>query len=93
MSTGDQVLIRSFLDQPIVRRIVEEQGETTTICREDAYKLWMNGGSKPQGTEVPKTQVFRYDPTLYEEMVQLDRAIESNQSRLVELWKSAKSYF
>ena len=93
ISSGGQVLIRSFLDQPIIRRIVEEHDEVVIICREDAYKRWVNGGSKPQGTKVPKTQVFRYEPTLYKRMTQLNRSMESDQSTLLELWEKAKPYY
>jgi len=93
MPIGDIVMVRTFLNQPIVRRVLNEDGKTVKICREKVFfALNQEKGAKCRGTAVSRDNVFKWDKTLLEEMVKFDKELDSKPVELTILWKKAVPY-
>jgi len=93
MNKGDKVMIKSFLEQPVVRCFWGEHNESVYICREEQYKEWKDGGREPLCTLIRKDLIFRYDPVLFEKMLRFDSLIEACPTELQYLWTGAEKIF
>ncbi|MCL0057953.1 hypothetical protein M1N05_02670 [Dehalococcoidales bacterium] len=86
MSNGDIVMVRTFLNQPIKRRVLAVENSTIIIGTEEA---WQRHG---RGTKVPREQVFKWDEALFKEMQKFDEQLDSEPPQLEELWRKAIPY-
>jgi len=93
MNKGDEVIVKSFLNQPVVRRLWCERDDLASICREEAYQRWQRTGEEPLCSEIGKTFIFKYDSDLYKEMTRFDAIIEALPAELDYLWQKAQHYF
>jgi hypothetical protein len=61
---GDTVIVRSFGDKPLVRRVWEVTSEIVFICSEENYNVLSSGkeGLLPVG--FPREYVYRYNPKI-----------------------------
>jgi hypothetical protein len=61
---GDIVIVRSFGDKPLVRRVWEVTSEIVFICSEENYNVLSSGkeGLLPVG--FPREYVYRYNPKM-----------------------------
>ncbi len=93
MNRGEVVMVRSFLSQPIVRRLWSEDNNLAHICREEEYQRWEQGGESPHCTEILKDTIFKYDATLYKDMKRFDPIVEALPAELTYLWQKAEHFF
>lgn len=61
---GDIVLVRSFRDRPLIRRVWEVTSESVFICSEENYRNLSSGkeGLLPVG--FPREYVYSYNPKI-----------------------------
>lgn len=78
---GERVMVKTFLDQPIVRYVLYEGA--TEVCVGKSV-------DQPQGWAVPKSEVYEYDPALLEAMMAFDNVLDERPEGLHQLWKRAK---
>lgn len=92
MGTSEVVLVKSFQNDPVVRRIFEEKDDGVMLCLEEEFRLWKDEGIRPLVVKCPKTRVFHYDEELYRKL--REAAYSSEDKDLLEtLWNQAESYY
>ena len=90
MAKGDVVLARASGGQPIVRRVWEVESGQILVTLEDYYKRWQNQKVAPWTFGLEKTNVFKHDAKLFE---QLEAAFHAkHKDQLDKLWAQAKHY-
>ena len=87
MAIGDLVMVKTFLNQPIKRRICGVDDNSVAICTNES---WEHGQFTE--TKVPREQVFKWDQALFEEMIRFDEQLDDEPQQLVQLWKRAVPY-
>jgi hypothetical protein len=93
MPKGDQVLVKTFLNQPIMRSVLRENHDKIVICREAFLRVLGEGKDHEfRGTAIPRNKVFKWDKALFDEMLKFDNQIENAPQQLTELWKKAMPY-
>ena len=92
MVANEVALVRSFPNDPVVRRIFEEKDDWVLLCPEEEFRLWEEEGIKPQTVRCPKSRVYNYDPELYSKLKQAAYVLE-DENLLETLWNQAESYY
>lgn len=92
METGDVVLVKSFPNDPVVRRIFEENDAWVKLCLEEEFKLWADKGIKPRTVRCPKSRVFNYNQELHTKLKEAAYLLGDN-NLLEALWNQAESYY
>jgi hypothetical protein len=65
---GDQVIVRAFEGEPLVRRIWKVHPDAIDICDNNGYQRLLAGEFwMPIG--FPRRDVFRYDPEILEKLM------------------------
>lgn len=59
---GDKVIVRSFGNKPLVRRVWEVAQDVVFICSEENYIALSSGKAGLLPVGFPKEFVFRYNP-------------------------------
>lgn len=91
MDRGQRVILRSTLNQPVIRRVWSSHNGVVVICREETFADWKTMKIEPRGIEVRQEDVFEYDRELFEQMKEYDEVLDSNPKGLEELWAKAKA--
>jgi len=91
MGAGQVALIKSFPNDPVVRRIVEENDDWVKLCLEEEFNLWEQKGIRPLTVKCPKTRVFEYDDELFKKLKEAAYTLE-DQDLLEALWEKARIY-
>lgn len=89
MRKGDTVLVRTFLNQPIVRRVWAVHGDMVKICTDEMFVEWESKGKQPLAAEVSRDQVYQLDGALFERMKAYDGVIDEEPDELARLWEQA----
>lgn len=92
MPKGDLVMVKTFFNQPIMRRVLSEDGRTVIICRDDFFPAVQGENSKFRGTAISRDKVFKWDENLFNEMLRLDEQIGRELPQLIRLWEQAVPY-
>jgi hypothetical protein len=92
MGRGEIILVKSFPNDPVVRRIVEENDDWVKLCLEDEFSLWRDKGIKPEAVKCPRFRVFYYDEELYRKLEEAAYLLRDN-NLLEALWNQAKNYY
>ena len=87
MSRGDFVMLRTFLNQPVKRRVCGVDDNSITICTEESWQ-----DQDLRGAVVPRERVFKWDEALFEEMLKFDEHLDNEPPQLSELWNRAIPY-
>ncbi len=89
MNKGQQVMVRSTFNQPIVRSFLSESNGVVEICRDEAFKKWQSAGEIPNSVTVSKRDIFVYDAKLFDQMKKYDELVDSFPEELRRLWSKA----
>jgi hypothetical protein len=82
---GEQVIVRALGGEPLIRRVWEVFPDAIYICSEEGYeKLIAGDGWMPVG--FPREDVFRYDPSMMEALLENWHSDSTVWNRLT-LWK------
>ena len=82
---GEKVIVRAFGGEPLIRLIWEAGPEVVYICTEEGYKkllareVWIPVG-------FPREDVFSYDPTLVNELLER-RPHETSVWERLTIWR------
>jgi hypothetical protein len=102
MMKGTRVTVRAFGDCPAARCIWGEDGGSVLVCLEEEFQQWEGGGSDPVTVSLPKTHIYKYENTLFDNLVSAYRrvreSVESSSARglqdqLQRLWSQATPLF
>jgi hypothetical protein len=94
MASGDVVLVRSFPDEPLARRIYREDENFVLICLEDEFVKWREHGIEPFAVPCPRENIYEFDAMLFQSMRKMAYNLNGNRSELKDLlWKLAKPYY
>lgn len=80
---GDLVIVRTFGDIPLIRRLWKEDENTIYITNNEQYQILINGkiGLEPIG--FPKKDVFKFSPELAPSIDQLYKTGKLDWNKLV----------
>jgi hypothetical protein len=87
MEKGQQIMIRSTFNQPVIRRYWAEFDGMVIIFRDEAMRK--NTSGIPANIAISKKDVFEYDVRLFEQMKKYDERIDSFPKELDDLWLKA----
>ena len=90
MQRGDQVMVRTFLNQPLQRRVWEAGVDLVVLCTEDSFIRWEAGGVEPIGSPVAEDMIFAMDQGLFDEMKVYDEQLDDLPTALIYLWEQAR---
>ena len=93
MATGDFVLVRSYPDVPLARRVYQEKEDSVLICLEEEFILWHEHGIQPFVAPCPKERVYAYDQTLFLKMRRLVDNLGGDGIELKNYWELAEPYY
>ena len=93
MASGDFVLVRSFPDVPLARRVYQEKEEFTLICLEEEYTLWRAHGIQPFVAPCPRERIYEYNETLFLKMRRLVDNVGGDGIELKNFWELAEPYY
>jgi len=92
MGANEVVLVKSFPNDPVIRRIFEEKDDCVLLCLEEEFRKWEDEGIKPQTVRCPKSRVYNYDVGLYLKLKEAAYSLGDNDL-LETLWNQAESYY
>lgn len=92
MPKGDLVMVKTFLNQPIMRRMLREDDRTVIVCRDEFFSAVQGENSELQGTAILRDKVFKRDENLFNEMLELDEQMGRALPQLMKLWEQAVPY-
>lgn len=92
VGTREVVLVKSFQNDPVVRRIFEEKDDGVMLCLEEEFRLWEDKGIRPLIVKCPKSRVFNYDEELYAKLKEAAYLL-GDHNLLEALWNQAESYY
>lgn len=92
MPVGEIVLVKSFPNDPVIRRIFEEIEDGAMICLEEEFRLWEDRGIKPQAVKCPQSRIFQYDNDLFLKLKEAAYSLGDN-NLLNTLWSRAQRYY
>lgn len=92
MGRGEIILVKSFPNDPVVRRICEENDDWVKLCLEEEFKLWEDKGIKPESVKCPRSRVFDYNQELCTKLKEAAYLLGDN-NLLEALWNQAESYY
>lgn len=90
MSIHDQVVCRSFGDEPLVRRIWSMEKDGVLLCTEEGFIEWQQFDMEPTVALATFDLVYKYDERLVQ---QLKDAYRGCKPELKKLWKQAEPVF
>lgn len=68
---GDFVIVRTFGNIPLIRRLWDESDYCVYITNDEQFQLLTNGKEALQPIGFPREDVFQYDPEIASSMDQL----------------------
>ena len=90
MNRGDVVIVRAMQGEPLVRRVVEMDGEGVLVCREETWQtMGLSHGEEVPASGFPLFHVFRYEPPLFEALSSAYK--KGDVTELDRLWQDAET--
>ncbi len=89
MDIDNVVLVKSYPNDPVVRKIIGEDKDFAEICLEKQSR-WDE--SKPKTVRCPKSRIYSYDPNLCRKLTEAAYELRDNQL-LETLWKQARLHY
>ena len=91
MTVLKKVLVKSFLNEPLLRCAFGEQGDGIMLCLQEDLIIWEQKGTRPLAVKCPRTRVFEYDEELFKKLKEAAYTLE-DQGLLEALWEKAQIY-